>query len=591
MMKRHKFTSQLSLFTSNLPLIIFLFLFFISNFDIFCQVKTNNIPNFSSPIKIPLALSGNFAELRQNHFHSGIDLRVRNPKDRNVYCPFEGEVSRIKIQAFGGGKNLYITHPNGYTTVYMHLQNYSPKIEQFVREYQYANQKYEFDIPVNKGRLKINKDEIIGVAGNTGSSAGVHLHFEVRDTKTENVINPQSVGFNVKDIISPEIYSIIVCPEGDFSRVEGVNSKKIYKTIGKNKNIKQNDTIKVTNKVYLGIMAYDKSEGSTQRNGVYSYELKVDKEVFWKFKIDEFSFNESRYINACIDYEQYLKNKERYLITKHLPGNALPYFNTSHQNGIIQMENGQVREIEYILQDYSGNKTNFTFYLQSSIGSFVEFSNTDTYSKTIYDLYWNKDNQFNYEDISIRIPKNALYDNTRVYFTKDTDVKTKISTYQILSDSPLHLDMNLSISIPEFLLENEKLKHKLVVAQQVGKSLNYVGNKIIKDKIVAGTKSFGIFTLALDTIEPKISPINFNASKLKPNQKILKVRISDNLSGIKSYNAYINNKWVLMEYDGKTATLIYTIDPKELNQPSNSLKIIVKDRVGNVGERVFTLLK
>ena len=571
--------------------ILFCLLIIISHLNLFCQVKAQNLPDFSSPIKIPLTLSGNFAELRQNHFHSGIDLRVRNPKDRTIYSPYEGEVSRIKIQAFGGGKNLYITHPNGYTTVYMHLEKYSPKIEQFVREYQYTNQRYEFDIPVSKGKLRINKGEIIGIAGNTGSSAGVHLHFEVRNTKTENIINPQLMGFKVKDTIPPEIYSINIYPEGDFSRIEGKNAKRKYNIAGKNKDIKQYDTIKVTNKVYLGIMAYDRSEGSTQRNGVYSYKLNVDKELFWQFKIDEFSFDESRYINACIDYEQYLNNKERYLITKHLPGNALPYFNTDNQNGIIQMQQGQIKEIEYILQDYSGNQTSFIFYLQSTISSLIEYSNTDTSPKTFHNLYWNQDNQITYEDINIRIPKNALYDNIRVDFSKDTDSIGKINTYKILSNSPLHLNMNLSITIPEPLLKDEKLKQKLVIAQLKGRSLSYVGGKITNDKILANTKTFGHFTIALDTIAPKISPINFKTTKLKPNQKTLKVKITDNLSGIKSYNAYINKQWVLMEYDGKNATLTYTIDTKELNQPSNTLKIVVKDRVGNTNQKEYVILK
>lgn len=181
---------------------------------------------FRAPIDRQLNISGNFAELRGNHFHSGIDLRIGEREGEKVYSPEEGEVSRIKIQAYGGGKNLYIRHINGYTTVYMHLQNFSDKIEKYVKEYQYEKQTYEFDLQIPKGKLKLKKGELIAYAGNTGSSGGPHLHYEIRDTKTENIINPQHFGIEIKDTIAPNIISLLISPKETIQELKELMKNK-----------------------------------------------------------------------------------------------------------------------------------------------------------------------------------------------------------------------------------------------------------------------------------------------------------------------------------------------------------------------------
>ena len=311
--------------------------------------QTKEYPDnyFLPPIKLPISSSGYFAELRANHLHSGIDIRIGEKEGEKVFSPEEGEVSRLKIQAYGGGKNLYIRHPNGYTTVYMHLQHYCDKIEEYIRKYQYEKQTYEFDIEVPEGVLKLKKGELIAYAGNTGSSEGPHLHYEIRDTKTENTINPQHFGLSIQDTIPPVIHSIMIYPEGEYSKVEDEKWKKEY-LIKKSENqigIKENDTIMVTNEVYLGIIAFDKSFNSTGRNGLYSYKLIVDDTIIWEFKIDEFSFSDSRYVNACIDYEQYKKTGQVYLISKKLPNNLFPSFITYKNNGIIDVKPNEVKKI------------------------------------------------------------------------------------------------------------------------------------------------------------------------------------------------------------------------------------------------------
>ena len=167
-------------------LIIIPFLFFIS-----VSMAQNSYPQdyFQSPLEIPLILSGTFAELRSNHFHSGLDIKTQQQSGLKVMAAASGFVSRIKVSHFGYGKALYITHPNGYTTVYAHLQNFNPEIDAYIKHRQYKNESYEIELFPKAGELLVNNGDIVAYSGNTGGSGGPHLHFEIRN-KQEHPMNP-----------------------------------------------------------------------------------------------------------------------------------------------------------------------------------------------------------------------------------------------------------------------------------------------------------------------------------------------------------------------------------------------------------------
>ncbi|MBP1645124.1 MAG: Peptidase family [Bacteroidetes bacterium] len=563
--------------------IILTFILFISQVA-FSQNKSYTNNNFSSPIKIPITLSGSFAELRPNHFHSGVDIKIGEKEGEKVYSPFEGEVSRIKIQAYGGGKNLYIQHTNGYTTVYMHLQKFSNKIEKYVRNYQYEKQTYEFDVNIPKEKLKIEKGELIAYAGNSGSSSGPHLHYEIRDSKTENIINPLYFGLDVADTIPPYISSILISPEGEYSRIEGMREKQIFDSI------KDFDTIRITNNVSLGIRAFDQENDSNSKNGAYIYSVKVNDKAFWDFQIDEFSFSNSKYINACIDYEQYSTTGQRFLITKKLPNNEFPNFITYSNDGILEFEVNETKKIEFIIKDFQLNTKTLTFFLQSQPTFPSNYHIND--EKPTHIFYWEKENKIIDEGIKVIVPKNALYDDCYVTYEKVVDSLSKEPIYKILSNEALHTYMELKIQIPEKLLENPKLKNKFLVVEKKGKYIFSKGGKQVENEIFAKVNSFGEYGISFDTIFPTINAVNFKSNKkLSKKQETLNIRIKDDLSGISTYKAYLNNKWVLMEYDGKKSTLIYTVDSKELNSTINTLRVVVTDRVGNIGEESFEILK
>lgn len=546
-------------------LIVLILVFFSNTFSQdYSKVVLDN------PVKIPITLSGSFAEPRTNHFHSGIDIRIGGKIGQRVYSPNDGYVSRIKVQAFGGGKNLYITHNNGYTTVYMHLDSYSPEIDKYVKEYQYKNKVYEFDISLQREDIKIKRGDLIAFAGNSGSSGGPHLHYEIRDTRTQEIINPLFFGLNHIDNNPPIINQIRVLPQG---------KNYIVNSSNKSNGIRNNDTITIDGDFYLGIYAYDRSKASTLRNGVYDYKLYLDEELFWELKIDKFSFDISRYINACIDYNYYSENGVRFLITKKKPNNRFPYFKTYSNNGIVKFKHNEIYKLRYELKDALGNTTNFVFYAKNSGKTFQEEGRS--YAK---ELHYDRDNNYSYNGISVNVPKNSLYEDSKLYFNVNVD-----SSYYIYINSPLHNSMKISFPLPEI---SDKLISKLIIAKKNNKSLTYIGNSKTKTHIYTNTKTYGNMILALDTIAPSVYSLSIDKNnKLKPNAKTIDFKIIDDLSGISSYNGFINGNWVLFEYDGKNHRLYYTIDSNHLNQLENTIEIHLIDRVGNKTQKTYYLSK
>ncbi|MBP1629275.1 MAG: metalloendopeptidase-like rane protein [Bacteroidetes bacterium] len=534
--------------------------------------------DFIAPVKIPITTSGTFAEMRSNHFHSGFDIRTGGKIGELVFCPFEGEVSRIKVQAFGGGKNLYVSHTNGFTTVYMHLDSYYGAIGEFVRDYQYAHKTYEFDVQVPKGRLMLKQGDTIALSGNSGSSAGPHLHYEIRDTRTENIINPLFFGLELMDTIPPELLMIKLLQQNISYKLNPKEGE-----LG----IKEFDTLFVDWDFSLGITALDRSNDCSGNNGVYEYNLYVDDALFWNFRVDEFSFNDSRYVNACIDYYSLEKDRQRVLVTRKLPNNSFRDFKTFDNQGVISIQEEDFKTLRFELKDFAGNTKNFTFYVIARCNQVGDsLGEIDNYRKLIS---WSKNNVFDTSGIQVIIPKGALYEDNKLYYSLDTIGKRVC--HNVYSPAFLHKDMTIKIDIPENIVDNKQFISKLVIAELSNKKLEHIGGRIEKGVIVAKTKLFGRFTLALDTIAPTIISRNIKKNKrIANNQKHLIFRISDNLSGIKSYNGFLNGQWILFEYDGKRASIVCDLDSMRLKRGKNKLLIKLVDAVGNSTNKEFEFI-
>lgn len=535
---------------------------------------------FRSPLGIPLYLAGNFGELRSNHFHSGLDMKTQGKEGFNVYAAADGYVSRVKISPWGYGKTIYIDHSNGYTTVYAHLKSFKGKIADEIKKYQYEKESWEIDWYPPDSLLKVKKGDKIALSGNTGGSGGPHLHFEIRETKTEFPVNPLLFGFEIKDDIKPIIRSITLTPLDDTSYVNNLKSTQRFLVTGSDGNyrLKYTTPIYAYGNIGIGIETIDKLNGYGNRNGIYSIELQKDNEIIYKSEMKKFSFDESRALNSLIDYEYYLKEKVRFQRSYIEPNNPLSIYAKHKNNGVVNFKTDDVFNFNYIIKDTYGNTSKIKFETKGKVDKKI----ANNVLKQKYDTVFSyKDsNYFTKPNISVSIPKDALYNDLPLhYYEADTMTGAITPTYFVHNDyTPLHKPISVSIKVGRL---SEYLRSKATIVHFDRRKRYYSkGGEWRNNFITAKSKNFGGFAVMIDTVAPKLTPLNIIPNRNMANYKTLEIKIGDNLSGIKSYRGTIDGKWVIMEYEAKKAKLFYTFD--NLPKGKHEFKLEVTDGVGNV---------
>lgn len=527
---------------------------------------------FSPPLDIPMQLSGNFGELRPNHFHAGFDFKTNQREGLNVYAAAEGYVSRIKISNSGYGKAIYITHPNGYTTVYGHLQKAVGAIQEKIMATHYKEESYEIELFLKPDELPVKKGEVIAISGNTGGSEGPHLHFEFRDTKTERTINPLFFGFDKKltDTKKPIVSSLVVYPLDENSIVN-----QSQRAVNLSLSLQADGTflaqkVSGTGKIGFGIIANDFDNVSYNGNGVYRVQQLANGKLIFGYRFDEMVFDQGRYINYFIDYARYKKTQQR--VQRLFMNNDYPLvnINTNVSNGIVEVAPNfnQINKIE--VSDYFENKTVISIPIEYSDAKPIVPAEV---KKTPYLVKFNKDANFEKENASVYFPANTFYEDFYLNF----DVRNNI-LYLHEDTVPAHTNFTVSFTDDKTPAE---LKKKMFIATVSGKKIGYLYTKLDGNTFSAKTRSLGHFTLAKDVSAPKISMAKPIQGKWITGQKSVSVTISDDLSGIKSYNGYLNGKWVLFEYESKLRRLTHTFNDAALLDGKNNLKVVVTDNVGN----------
>ncbi|WP_421938624.1 M23 family metallopeptidase [Pedobacter sp.] len=565
------------------PLFTFLLLLFFSNFTAQAQqiFSANKYPitDFRQPLDIiPPALAGSFGEIRGNHFHSGIDFRTNQREGYPVYAVADGYISRLRVQNSGFGLALYINHPNGFTTVYGHLQRFSPKIATIVKNLEYEKKSFEIDEFPDATLIPVHKGEIIAWSGNRGSSGGPHLHFEIRDTKTEETINPQFFGIQIPDNISPIIHGLYVYRLNGKSFNENT-PKQAIAISGASGNYKTLAPISLTGEVGFGVITTDRHNGLSGTNGVYAIQLELDGKTIYTSALERFAFEDSKAINAHIDYPAYISSKRSIQKSFVDPGNPLKIYSSLVNNGRINFNDGQTHQLKYIITDSKGNSSVLPFTVNAGSAPLV----TPTIPAGPL-LTFNKVNEFNTDEIKAIFPKGTLYNDLNFIYRKQpkpAGSNAWSALHQIHNRfTPLHVGFELWIKV-ENLPEN--LKDKALIVNTNGSSQ---GGNFDNGYIKATPKNFGSFYIAVDTIPPRIIPLNVTGGKNMAGLSKMTFRISDNLSGIKSFNGYLDGKWVLMEFDTKTATLWHSFD--ERSSPGrHTLELVVSDLKNN--EKKYTI--
>ena len=532
----------------------------------------NNYPQdyFSKPLDIPLVLSGTFAELRSNHFHSGLDIKTQQRKGLKVKASARGFVSRIKVSHYGYGKALYITHPNGYTTVYAHLQKFSPDIEAYVKKHQYQKETYEIELFPKVEDLSILKDALVAYSGNSGGSGGPHLHFEIRD-KQERPMNPMLFGFDIKDTSTPVIKSVYAYPLDENSIINASNTKqKLRLTPLKNGDYTA-ESIEAIGNIGFAIGTYDRQDLAANSNGVYNIQTILNGSRNFEIDFKRFSFDETKHINQLIDYEHFSTKKQRIqkLFRKN---NPLSLFKSTLNDGVIKVEDSTYSIYKIRVADYKNNESWVTIHIKGAKNNTV---NPKEEKVTPYFIRANQTANLKEGIVSVDFYKDTFYDD----FYLDFEVKN--------DTLKLHKDVkaakkNFTITYDVSKYSNED-KNKLYIARLVGYK-NYASYTYTKRKdhlLIASTKKLGTYVLAMDNLKPTISSVNFKSKQWLSKYRFLKVKIDDEGSGISNYRATINGKWILMEYDYKTKTLTHDFNDSVITDTKNNLKVIITDNVGN----------
>jgi hypothetical protein len=535
---------------------------------------------FQSPLNIPLYLSGNFGEIRTNHFHTGLDIKTEGREGLPVYAAADGFVSRIKVSAVGYGNIVYVEHPNGYTTAYAHLQSYNQRISAYTESRQYSKQSFEIDLALKPGEIPIKKGEILGLSGNSGGSGGPHLHFEIRETKSEKAVNPLLFGFNIPDQVKPNIAGIRVFALNDYSNVNG-KSYAVFSVQGKGGEyiLKPGQVIQANGEVGFALHTTDMLDGNANRCGIYTIEMYIDDTLAHKQQMEKIDFNMGRYLNAHCDYKQFKRTKSSIHKCFIEPNNKLEIYPFSPGRGKVTFKDDQPHRVRFVVSDAYGNTSSISTTVQSTLAKVYTGSKASANERL---LEWNK--RFNpvTEFYELDFPVGNLYRNELVKLQDHGQMPGFYSHVLEFGDDEIPVHSNYKIKLaPAGLPENLRPFAFLAQLSDSYKISRFLGKKMEGKYMTGESKVFGKYAIVIDSITPFIKALNVTEGKeFSPGQRMI-FSANDSQSGIGTYDLYIDGKWALMTYDAKYARFSYKIDPDKILPGIHRLQFAVTDNVGN----------
>ena len=537
-----------------------------------------SFPQYGEPMDIPIYLSATFGELRPNHLHAGLDIKTQGVEGKKVYAIADGYVSRIGVSPYGYGNVLYVTHSDGYTSVYAHLQRFSGEIAKYVKEYQYKHKKFAAQIYPDADKFPVKKGDLIAYSGNSGGSGGPHLHFEIRHTGSEKPVNPMYFGYKIQDKVKPLIQGVAVYPLGDESTLEGGIKPIYFDVTGDNGrySLKDKNYVYANGEISFGVRAFDQVGTSTNKNGPYLYELFLDDELAFQVEADSFSYSEPRYVNSLLDYRHYKQKKTSYVRTETDPFNKLQMI--AKRNGTIAIGEGDTVNVRFKISDYAGNSSSIQFKVVGTAPVEVErpmHRRSEYFVKA--DGTMNAD--ITIEAFSVSLERGTLFRDEWIP-TGQRDEKGCCSRIYRFGTDEMTTFKNYSVSIqPEERWMVDAKKMFIAYIDNNGK-VSSLGGTMKSGRMVTETRNMGEFTIKIDSIAPKVSTTNFKDGQSVSNLSSLRFKITDDMTGIETYDIYLDGVWVLGKYDAKNALLYYEIDEK-MKKGTNNVKVVVTDGVGN----------
>ena len=528
------------------------------------------------PLKSVTTLSGSFAELRRNHFHGGLDFRTEGVENKPVYAIDEGYISKISISPRGYGKLAYVNHPNGYTTLYAHLNGFTPKLDSIVKEKQYEKRSFEIEISFQPDEYPVKKGEKIALSGNTGSSGGPHLHFEIRKTDDYTLLNPLDLNkyFKVEDDRPPRILAVKIYGMNDNGVVGNDREKKfqVAANAAKNRTLQGGSDIKAWGEIGFSVKARDYMTGTHFNHTPRIIKLYVDNNLISEANISNIKFSDSKALNSFVDYRQLMKTGEFYMKSFPDANSPLTIFKDTRYQGIYHITEERPYLIRYEVYD--------DFGLQDAISFTIQGKKTEIpKSKKTYVSYLSceESHVFDRQDFLIHFPENALYTDLKLEYKKTASPKFYSDVYNIGNvEIPLQSSCDISIKINKDTLE-DKEKYFIAKLNQNDIITGSTGGVYVNGFMVGKISGFGKFAVAADTGKPIITPVNTTDLHRRP---YLRFKILDALSGIARYDGYMDDEWILFEYDAKTNTITHKMDKVKQNK-NHKFKLVVTDMCGN----------
>ncbi|HVX48563.1 MAG TPA: M23 family metallopeptidase [Chitinophagaceae bacterium] len=547
------------------------------------KLTDTNMPSYyTQPLHLQTELAADFGEVREDHFHMGLDIRTNGHENQPVYAVADGYISRVSIEESGYGKAIYITHPNGAITVYGHLNKFMDAVDDYVVKKQYRDECWQQDISFNPGMFPVKKGQQIALSGNTGNSSGPHLHFEIRNAKTGFNENPLRSGIFIHDDIPPVIHTLYWY--NGCGSIYGAEANKVQLNIHNNTGTATHIITVNSPFISFGISADDKIVEDRYRLGIYSMKLYVDDKLAFCFAVNHFDEKEVRFVNACIDYSNWILYSRCIQLLRILPGNHLPVFENSPGNGIINLKDKKIHNITIEAADAAGNTT--------KVFCKVQYNGTPQlltpYRQKAVILRPGKVCHIITANAVIDFTGKAMYDTLPLHITEELSTENDAASKVImLHNGTVPLHDSIKVQIKTTLPAGSPLRRHVVMLLTNEKYSIPIKGTWKGDYMTGFCRAFGRVQLVIDTVSPVIRFVEGTSSTLQSGNA-LDILYHDNIGGAYSFRGELDGRWILFEKKGDLFT--YNFDD-HCGKGKHLLTVLAGDRAGNITRRIYSFIK
>ena len=545
-----------------------------------CKAQTYPQNNFRQPLDIPMQLVANFGEIRTNHWHMGLDIRTQHKVNVPVHAAADGYIARVSIEPGGFGQAVYINHPNGYTTVYGHLNSFVAALADYVKQKQYEQQSWNVNLLIPSNLFPVKKGDLIALSGSTGASEGPHVHFEIRDTKTENCLNPLLFNFPIADAVPPAVMRLALY---DRNRSTWEQSAQIFavRKVGSIYSVAGNSIRTGSDKVSFAIGAVDHFTGSANPNGIYSAEIMVDGAPISGFALDDISYNDTRYINAQLDYPYKARGGSSLQHVSPLPGAQKVAYHLFNGDGMIHLKDNSPHQVVIEVKDANDNTSRVQFSLQydESLRKTYPVKNGDRFLPNNVDI-------FESPNFELYTTERSIYDTIAVDYTESGNgAANSVSSLFKFFGSTIPCHDSVSVRIKPTEIISSEWKDRIVIKNVCGERTYVEKGHWHNGWYSAKFRQFGTYQAFIDREPPTVNTPPANLSKAS---RIVFVP-RDNFNTITNFRAELDGNWLRFSND-KGKVWIYNFD-EHFPRGQHELKVIIEDAAGNMTTKVWKVTR